>query len=165
MNNFILYLFSIIVTTSTSFFISIFFHFDFFVNLIEILIVFLKNSFLILTRFVSKILNNFSFSILTKSSCYFVVFTFFLNWIKKFWSRRIFALITFIWWCATWLFNFFTHASDTTNIFCQRVQKNVIVIFFFNNYWHFIVNANRASFNNLKTSWNFNRHQFAFARQ
>ena len=35
---------------------------------------------------------------------------------------------------ATLLFNFFAHASDTTSIFYQRVQKNVVVIFFFNNY-------------------------------
>ena len=32
------------------------------------------------------------------------------------------------------LFDFFAHANDTTSIFCQRIQKNVVIIFFFDNY-------------------------------
>ena len=103
MNDFASYSFSIVVTTSISFFVSIFFHFDFFVALAEMSTVFSKNSFSILTRFALKILNNFSFSISTKSSRHFVASAFFSNWIKKFRNRRIFAFAAFAWWCVTWL--------------------------------------------------------------
>ena len=103
MNDFILYSFSIIITTSTLFFILIFFHFDFFIILIEMSIIFLKNLFSILIHFVLKILNNFSFSISTRSSRHFIIFIFFSNWIKKFWNCCIFALTTFARWYVTWL--------------------------------------------------------------
>ena len=102
-NNFVSYSFLIVVTTSASFFISIFFHFDFFIILIKMSIVFSRNSFSILTCSISKILNNFSFSISTKLNRYFIVFAFFLNWIKKFQNYCIFVLTTFAQWYATWL--------------------------------------------------------------
>ena len=103
MNDFVLYSFSVVVTTSASSFILMFFHFIFFVILIEMSTLFSKNSFSILARFVSRILNNFSFLISTRSSRHFIIFAFFSDWIKRFRSRRIFALTTFVRWYATWL--------------------------------------------------------------
>ena len=61
-----------------------FFYFDFFIILIKMSIVFLKDLFSTLTCFVSKILNNFLFSISARSSRYFIIFVLFSNWIKRF---------------------------------------------------------------------------------
>ena len=56
---------------------------------------------------------------------------------------------------ATLLFNLFTYANDTTNIFNKYIYTNIIIIIFFNDREYFIVSANRASINNLKTMRNF----------
>ena len=80
-NEFISYLFSIVITTSTSFFVLMLFSFDLFAMLIKILITFWKNLFLILIRFFSRTLNNFLFLTLIrfKSSFCDLYFFFKLN--------------------------------------------------------------------------------------
>ena len=65
---------------------------------------------------------------------------------------------------ATLLFNFFVYVNDTTNVFNQRVHKNIVVIIFLNNCEHFIVHAHDSTFNHTKLSRNLNSYQFAFAR-
>ena len=54
------------------------------------------------------------------------------------------------------LFNFFAHASDTTNVLYQRIYKNIIVIIFFDNREHFIIRAHDSTFNYTKSSQDFN---------
>ena len=66
---------------------------------------------------------------------------------------------------ATSLFNFFTHANNTTNVLYQCIYENIVVIIFFDDREHFIVRAHNSTFNYIKSSRNFNRHQLALARQ
>ena len=66
---------------------------------------------------------------------------------------------------ATSLFDFFTHTNDMTNVFYQRIHKNIVVIIFFDDRGHLIVHAHNSALNHTKSSRNFDRHQFAFARQ
>ena len=66
---------------------------------------------------------------------------------------------------ATSLLDFFAHANNTTNILCQCIHKNIVVIILLNNREHFIVRAHNSTFNHTKSSRNFVRHQFALARQ
>ena len=65
----------------------------------------------------------------------------------------------------TSLFNFFAHTSGTTNVLCQYIHKNIVVIIFFDDREHLIVRAHNSTFNHTKSSRNFVRHQLAFARQ
>ena len=64
----------------------------------------------------------------------------------------------------TSLFDLFAHASDTTNVLCQCIHKNIVVIIFFDDRGHLIVRAHNSMFNYTKSSRNFVRHQLAFAR-
>ena len=66
---------------------------------------------------------------------------------------------------ATSLFNFFAHASDTTNVFCQCIHENIVIIILFDDREHFIVRAHNSAFNHTKSSRNFVWHQLALARQ
>ena len=63
------------------------------------------------------------------------------------------------------LFDFFAHANDTTNVLCQRIHKNIIIIILFDDREHFIIHAHDPTFNHTKSSRNLNRHQLALARQ
>ena len=129
-----------------SFFILIFFHFNFFIILIEILIVFFKNLFSTLTSFILKILNNFLFLTSTRSNRQLYYFRFFFNLNQKI-SKSSYFCVDNIYLMiynminrnnyvanATSLFNFFAHANDTINIFNQYIHKSFVVIISFNNY-------------------------------
>ena len=56
---------------------------------------------------------------------------------------------------ATSLFDFFAHASDTTNVLCQCIHENIVVIIFFDDREHFIVRAHNSTFNHTKSSQDF----------
>ena len=56
---------------------------------------------------------------------------------------------------ATSLFDFFAHTSDMTNVLCQCIYKNIVVIIFFDDRGHFIVRAHNSAFNHTKSSQDF----------
>ena len=52
---------------------------------------------------------------------------------------------------ATLLFNFFTHANNTTDVLYQCIHENIVIIIFFNDREHFIVRAHNSTFNYTKS--------------
>ena len=176
MNDFISYSFSIVITTSTLFFILIFFYFDFSFNISRNFNHFFKKFIFNFDTFCFKNIKQFlvlDFNEIELSFHYFR-FLFKLNQkiLKSLYFRVndvrliIYNMINRNNYIvnATLLLDFFTYASDTINVFNQRIHESIVIIIFFNNRKHFIVCAHNSTFNYIKSLRNLNFYQFVFAQ-